>query len=141
MKTEQEIFKKFQETVKKFNSDPVVLEHLAAISNHFESTIKELKEFLDTHANKEDFRSTPGSRTVKSSPSDSILIGWVLKTHYWRNASIFTQMLHRIIKQDSYDSSYKCDMGDITHNEKSEDEFLNTYPNWFNDLLEEMDND
>ena len=141
MKTEQEIFKKFQETVKKFNSDPVVLEHLAAISNHFESTIKELKKFLDTHANEEDFQSTPGSRTVKSSPSDSILIGWVLRTHYWRNASIFTQMLHRIIKQDSYDSRYKFDMEDITNNEKSEDDFLDNYPDWYQRLLDEMDND
>ena len=141
MKTEQEIFQKFQETVKKFNNDPVVLEHLAAISDHFESTIKELKEFLDTHANEEDFQSTPGSRTVKSSPSDSILIGWIIRTSYWGTASIFTQMLHRVIKQDSYDLLYKWDTEDITHNEKSEDEFLNTYPNWFNDLLEEMDND
>ena len=141
MKTEQEIFQKFQETVKEFNNDPVVLEHLAAISNHFESTIKELKEFLDTHANEEDFESTPGSRSEKSSPSDSILIGWVLRTQYWGNASIFTQMLHRIIKQDSYDLRYKCDMGDITHNEKSEDEFLNTYPDWYRRLLDEMYND
>ena len=141
MKTEQEIFQKFQETVKEFNNDPVVLEHLAAISNHFESTIKELKEFLDTHANEEDFESTPGSRSEKSSPSDSILIGWVLRTQYWGNASIFTQMLHRIIKQDSYDLRYKCDMGDITHNEKSEDEFLNTYPDWYRRLLDEMYNE
>jgi hypothetical protein len=141
MKTEQEIFQKFQETVKEFNNDPVVLEHLAAISDHFESTIKELKEFLDTHANEEDFESTPGSRSEKSSPSDSILIGWVLRTQYWGNASIFTQMLHRIIKQDSYDLRYKCDMGDITHNEKREDEFLNTYPDWYRRLLDEMYND
>ena len=141
MKTEQEIFQKFQETVKKFNNDPVVLEHLAATSDHFESTIKELKEFLDTHANEEDFQSTPGSRTVKSSPSDSILIGWVLRTSGWRDASIFTQMLHRVIKQDSYDLQYKWDTEDITRNEKSEGEFLNTYPNWYQRLLEEMDND
>ena len=141
MKTKKEVLKKFQETAKKFNNDPVVLEHLAAISDHFESTIKELKEFLDTHANEEDFQSTPGSKTVKSSPSDSILIGWIIRTSYWGNASIFTQMLHRVIKQDSYDLLYKWDTEDITHNEKSEDEFLNDYPNWYQRLLEEMDND
>ena len=145
MKNKKEILKKFEEVAINFNSDPEVLEHLKAIADKFKAVIGELSEFMDSHANIEDFKQkallSKFPKHKKITPIDSIMIAWILRTQRWSNPSIFTQMLHRIFTQDSYDNKYKCDMENITQNEESESEFLRDYPNWYNRLLEEMDND
>jgi len=155
--TKKTITEKFQDTLNGFNQDPEVLFHLSAINDKFKITIQEFKEFVDSCEDDDKFFDVfkgfleknilDGKPLDDNWKGDYFLIMWILRTSRFEGKSIFTDMLHRMYKQDPYDSKYKLekDFEDkedyVDTNEKQEEKYLNTYNNWFDSIIEELSNE